>query len=210
MRLQRRTTTGFTLIELLVALFIAAVMFAMGYGAIHQALIGHDAIKQQQDRMIEIQTAMRVIEQDFVQLAPRPVRAPTGYTWLPALIANGTTQPVVTLTRDGWTNPNGLQRTGLQRVAYFFDDGTLRREYWPVLDATQTTTTLKRDLLTHLKSVAFRYMDQSHTWQQQWPPATVAGGFAQQMTLIERPIAVEITLETDDWGKLVRILEITG
>src|SRR6185437_15447994 len=32
---------GFTLIELLVALFIAAVMFAMGYGAIHQALVGH-------------------------------------------------------------------------------------------------------------------------------------------------------------------------
>jgi len=201
---------GFTLIELLVALFIAAVMFAMGYGAIHQALVGHETIKQQQDRMVEIQTAMRVIEQDFVQLAPRPIRAPTGYTWLPALAATGTTQPVVTLTRDGWTNPNGLQRTDLQRVAYFFDDGTLRREYWPVLDATQTTTTLKRDLLTHLKSVTFRYMDQSHTWQTQWPPATVAGAFAQQMSLIERPIAVEITLETDDWGKLVRILEITG
>jgi len=43
---------GFTLIELLVALFIAAVMFAMGYGAIHQALVGHETIKQQQDRMV--------------------------------------------------------------------------------------------------------------------------------------------------------------
>jgi general secretion pathway protein J len=203
-------TAGFTLLELLVAMFIAAVMFAMGYGAIHNALVGHDTIKDQQARMLEVQTAMRVIEQDFVQLAPRPVRAPTGSSWLPALQATGTTQPVVTFTRDGWTNPNGLQRTGLQRVAYFFDNGTLRREYWTVLDATQTSTTLKHDLLTHLKSVSFRYMDQSHTWQQQWPPATVSGGYAQQMTLIERPIAVEITLETDDWGKLVRILEVTG
>ncbi len=70
------------------ALFIAAVMFAMGYGAIHQALTGHETIKQQQDRMLEIQTAMRVIEQDFVQLAPRPIRAPTGYTWLPALVSH--------------------------------------------------------------------------------------------------------------------------
>ncbi len=202
--------TGFTLLELLVALFIAAVMFAMGYGAIRQALTGHDAVKSSQDRMLEVQTAMRVIEQDFVQLAPRPVRAPTGYSWLPAVQATGTTQPVVTFTRDGWTNPNGLQRTGLQRVSYIFEDGTLRREFWTVLDPTQTSTTLKRDLMTHLKSVSFRYMDQSHTWQQQWPPLTVAGGFAQQMSLIERPIAVEITLESDDWGKLVRILEITG
>ena len=120
---------GFTLIELLVALFIAAVMFAMGYGAIHQALNGHDTVKNAQDRMLEVETAMRVIEQDFVQLAPRPVRAPTGYSWLPAVQATGTTQPVVTFTRDGWTNPNGVQRTGLQRVAYIFEDGTLRREF---------------------------------------------------------------------------------
>jgi general secretion pathway protein J len=205
-----RPQRGFTLLELLVALFIAAIMFAMGYGAIRQALTGHDAIKDQQDRLLEVQTAMRVMEQDFVQMAPRAVRAPTGYSWLPALQATGTTQPVATFTRDGWTNPNGLQRPGLQRVAYFFENGTLRREYWPVLDATQATTTLKRDLLTKVKSVAVRFMDQSRQWQTQWPPATVQGQLAQQMTLIERPIAVEITLETDDWGKLVRILEITG
>jgi general secretion pathway protein J len=208
--IRKAHAAGFTLLELLVALFIAALMFAMAYGAIHQALNGHDVVKEQQARMLQIQTAMRVIEQDFVQLAPRPVRAPTGYSWLPAVQATGTTQPIVTFTRVGWTNPNGLQRTGLQRVAYFFENGTLRREFWTVLDATQTSTTVKRDLLTNLKSVSFRYMDQSHTWQSQWPPASVAGGLAQQITLIGRPIAVEITLETEDWGKLVRILEITG
>ena len=201
---------GFTLLELLVAMFIAAVMFAMGFGAIHQALTGHDAIKDQQAKLLEMQTAMRVLEQDFVQLAPRPIRAPVGYSWLPALLATTTTQPIVQLTRAGWTNPNGLQRPGMQRVAYFFDNGTLRREYWTVLDPTQTNTTIKRDLMTHLKSVSFRFMDQSRQWQPQWPPITVAGAFAQEMTLRERPIAVEITLEMEDWGKLVRVLEITG
>jgi hypothetical protein len=30
------------------------------------------------------------------------------------------------------------------------------------------------------------------------------------LTLRERPIAVEITLDTEDWGKIVRILEIAG
>jgi general secretion pathway protein J len=117
----------------------------------------------------------------------------------------------VQLTRAGWTNPNGLQRPGLQRVAYFFENGTLRREYWTVLDPTQSNTTLKRDLITKLKAVEFRFMDPSKVWQDQWPPATATqGAFQQQMMLRGRPIGVEITLDTEDMGKLVRILEIPG
>src|SRR2546423_11706668 len=153
---------------------------------------------------------MRVLEQDFVQLAPRPVRAPVGYTWQPSLQGSSTTQPLAALTRGGWTNPNGLQRPGLQRVAYFFENGTLRREYWTVLDPTQSNTTVKRDLMTHLLGVTVRYMDQSLQWQDQWPPLTVAGGFAQGSSLRGRPIALEITLDTEDWGKVVRIVEVAG
>lgn len=205
-----RGSRGFTLLELLVALFIAALMFAMGYGAINQGLRSHDGLQEQQARLIELQNAVRVMEQDFVQLSPRPIRAPTGYTYEPALQGSATTQPLAQLTRAGWSNPVGQQRTGLQRVAYFFENGTLRREYWNVLDPTQTSTTIKRDLLTHLKSVGFRYMDEARQWQEQWPETTVQGGFANQLTLRGRPIAVEITLETEDWGKIVRLVEIPG
>ena len=42
---ERPRQRGFTLIELLVALFIAAIMFAMGYGAINQALKNHDTLR---------------------------------------------------------------------------------------------------------------------------------------------------------------------
>jgi len=203
---------GFTLLELLVAMFIAAVMFAIGYGAINQALNNHNALQEQQTRLLEVQTAMRVMEQDFVQLAPRPVRQPIGDGWLPALLgqADPTTQPVLQLTRGGWANPTGLQRPGLQRVAYFFEKNTLRREYWTVLDPTLTATTMKRDLLTHVKSVTFRYMDVSRQWQTQWPPTGVSGATGQESTLRMRPIAVEITLDTEDWGKLVRTIEVAG
>ena len=78
---------GFTLLELLVAMFIAAIMFAIGYGAINQAVNNHSGIKDQQDRLAELQSAVRVMEQDFVQLQPRPVRQPVGDGWLPALLA---------------------------------------------------------------------------------------------------------------------------
>jgi general secretion pathway protein J len=148
-----------------------------------------------------------------VQLAPRPVRQPVGdNTWLPALQGDPANQPFITLTRNGWTNPTGLQRPGLQRVAYSFDiaTGTLRREYWTVLDATLANTTIKRDIMTHLKSVAVRYMDVSKQWQTQWPPTGVQGATGQELTLRQRPIAVEITLETEDWGKVQRIVEVAG
>lgn len=202
---------GFTLLELLVAMFIAAVIFAMGYGAVNQALKGRTELQEQQTKLLEVQTAMRVLEQDFVQLAPRPIRQPVGDGYQPALQSSSSTQPVAALTRGGWTNPTGLQRPGLQRVAYYFENGTLRREYWPVLDPTQTSTTIRRDLMTHLKSVSLRYMDVSKTWQEQWPPPNNTRGQTNlDMTLRSRPIAVEITLETDDWGKLVRIVEIPG
>jgi general secretion pathway protein J len=203
---------GFTLLELLVAMFIAAVMFAIGYGAINQAVNNHSGLKEQQDRLKEVQTAMRVIEQDIVQLAPRPIRQPVGDGWLPALIgpADPNTQPILQLTRGGWNNPTGVQRPGLQRVAYFFEKNTLRREYWTVLDPTLQDTTEKRDLLTHVKAVSFRFMDISRQWETQWPPATVAGALAQESALRMRPIAIEVTLDTEDWGKLVRIIEVAG
>ena len=208
---------GFTLIELLVALFIAALMFAMGYGAINQALSSRDSLKEQQAHLLELQTAVRVMEQDFVQLAPRPVRQPVGdEPAQPALQGSPPDAqpplPIAALTRAGWANPAGLQRTALQRVAYFLEKGTLRREYWNVLDPTLASTTARRNLLTHVKSVTIRYLDVNHVWQDQWPPltATVMVGVALEARLRQRPIAVEITLDTEDWGKLVRIIEIAA
>jgi general secretion pathway protein J len=240
-------------LELLVAMFIAAIIFAMGYGTINQAVKNREGLQDQQKRLLDLQTTVRTMEQDFVQLAQRPVREPVGGTYQPALIANvnstsgglggggsstsgnsnGTRglgssssgQPLVALTRAGWTNPNGLQRPGLQRVAYYFSDGTLRREYWTVLDPTQSSQAVRRDLMTHLKSVSLRFMDvqvgntkqlgQSPgaatsggniTWSPIWPPLNNAG----QNMLRYRPIAVEITLETEDWGKIIRYVEIAG
>jgi general secretion pathway protein J len=203
---------GFTLLELVVALFIAALMFAMGYAAISQGLSSHDQLKAQQARLVELQTAMRVMEQDFVQLAPRPVRQAIGdEPSQPALAAGPPgVQPLVALTRNGWANPVGLQRPALQRVAYYFENGTLRRESWYVLDPTLSSTTAKRDLLTHVKSVTFQYMDVNHVWQPIWPPTTVQGIVAMELSLRIRPIAVQVTIDTDDWGEIKRIFEVAG
>jgi general secretion pathway protein J len=263
----RARSSGFTLLELLVAMFIAAIIFAMGYGAINQGVKNRITLQEQQAKLLELQTAVRVIEQDFVQLAPRPIRQPVGNDFYPALMStqvgsgvrssfssssstsptsrsadqtsrsadqtsrsadqtsrsadqtsrsadqtsrsggqsssSSTAEPLVSFTRAGWTNPTGAQRPGLQRVAYYFDKDTLRREHWLVLDPTQTSKTVKRDLLTHLKSVSFRFYSQAG-WETQWPRS------ALPEDLPSRPLAVEVTLETEDWGKIVRLIELPG
>src|SRR5580692_5749791 len=160
---------GFTLVELTVAIMILAVIAAIGYGTINQAVKSHEILKDQQAQLIGLQNAMRILEQDFVQAAPRPVRQAIGDEppQLAFLGAPPGTQPVVALTRAGWSNPAGLQRPGLQRVQYFLENGTLRREYWNVLDPTLSSTTTKRDLMTHVKTVTVRYLDQFRQWKDQ-------------------------------------------
>jgi general secretion pathway protein J len=237
------TQRAFTLIELLVALFIAALMFAMGYGAINQALQNRGNIRRHQQNLLQLQTTMRVMEQDFVQLAPRPIRDPLGDNYLPCLQggpmsgtsaisgtsgtsdatnssdtsnttddsdASGNTDssaPLVALTRAGWSNPTGIQRSELERVAYVLDKGTLVREHWNVLDPTLSSTPVKRNLLRHLRGVAFRYMTIQHTWVDTWPPAALSGG-GQDSDFRMRPLAIEVTLDTQEWGKIMRVFEI--
>jgi type II secretion system protein J len=290
----RAAHRGFTLIELMVAVFITAIVLSMGYGAVNQALTNHEALDARQERLLAVQTTMRLLTQDFTQLAPRPVRQPLGDGWLPALLAgtstgtsmglsavntststtsgtslgsngsagssnNGfgsssnssssssglgssfgsssssssstsssstlgtttstttgagtftsssTAAQIVTLTRAGWANPAGIQRPALERVTYILENGTLRREHWPVLDAVMATTTVRRELLDKVKSVTVRYMDLSFNWREQWPPQALAGDPNANLRL--RPIAVEVTLELEDWGKIVRVIEIAA
>jgi general secretion pathway protein J len=219
-----RRARGFTLIEMLVAVFIAVIMFAIGYGAINQALESRGAIRADQRKLLALQTAMRIMEQDFVQLAPRPIRSPEGQGWLPAIMTTGAgassdasgsigtsgtgPEPLVTLTRGGWSNPIGVQRPELERVAYVFDKGTLIREHWNVLDPTLSDMPVKRNLLKHLRSVRFLYLNYSRQWVTQWPPTAV--GAQTGAYLRERPVAVEVILDTKAWGKIVRIFEIAG
>jgi general secretion pathway protein J len=236
-RQPRSGRAGFTLIELMVALFITAIIFTVGYGAINQALRHHDELKEHQGRLSEVQNAVRAMVQDFSELAARPIRDPLGQNWLACITTQSSdalsaspdgsastssgsapAEPddddddnplptddggpdLVAFTRGGWANPAGIQRPTLERVSYRFANGTLRRMHWTVLDDTEATEPVRRDLLTHVKSVTFRFMNDARQWTTQWPAVGATG-------LRSRPFAVEITLELEDWGHIVRVIEV--
>ena len=52
-------------------------------------------------------------------------------------------------------------------------------------------------------------MDAGHNWQTSWPPITL-GGITPMHQLRVRPIAVEVKIEIEGWGVLIRHIEVAG
>lgn len=120
--------------------------------------------------------------------------------------ASNSSLPLADLTRGGWSNTAGQQRSTLQRVSYALVDGVLKRSYQTALDTVQGTKPVVQDLFGGVKTIQFRYLDGNQAWQNQWPPAGLAG----PESLWTRPIAVEVTIEFKDWGRIRRLIEVAG
>ncbi len=233
-----RHPRGFTLIELLVALFITAIMFAFGYRALDQALKSRREVEEQSARLIAVQQTLRTLEQDFELLQPRPVRNLIGDGYLPALsaaqssaigsvgglsslstsstsglgsiTASGAAAPLVTFTRGGWTNPVGVQRSELQRVSYQHRE---RRADPAVLSGARCNRggasgqapadRSRQELQPALHGCRPQLAD---TAGRRSRPAPARPTMAPRL----RPVAVEVTIELEDWGVLVRRIEVAG
>ena len=205
-RRRRSAAHGFTLIEVLVALLILSVMSALGYSTYRSARISAERAQESLKRTREIEFGLRVMLQDFAQAVPRPIRDPLGTTRQPALRAGPTTPTLVDLTRDGWSNTAGMQRSTLERVSYRLNGTTLQRSYQTVLDPTTNNQPVVQDLLTGVTSIQLNFLDSNQAWNTIWPPATLPFPDSEWT----RPIAVEIIIEFKDWGHIRRLVEIAG
>jgi general secretion pathway protein J len=114
--------------------------------------------------------------------------------------------PLADLTRGGWSNTAGQQRSTLQRVSYALVGDVLKRSYTTELDTVQGTIPVVQDLFSGVKTIQFRYLDGNQAWQNQWPPAALV----QPQSLWTRPVAVEVTVEFKDWGRVRRLIEVAG
>lgn len=202
----RPSARGFTLLEVLVAVAIFAVIGVLAMSGYNELIGQSRHVELTAARIQAVQSAVMRMSQDFAQLEPRPIREPLGDTNEPALRADRRTDTLVEFTRAGWSNPAGTPRATLQRVAYRVQDGRLLREYWVVLDRTMGVGPVRAELLDGVERVRLRFMDANRAWHEQWPPAPSVGRDAQRL----RPIAVEFTLELEDWGEIVRLVETPG
>jgi general secretion pathway protein J len=120
--------------------------------------------------------------------------------------ANKNAAPLIDLTRAGWSNTAGQQRSTLQRVSYALVGDIIQRSYQLNLDTVQGNTPVVQDLLSGVKAVQLRYLDANQAWQTQWPPASLP----RPGSLTSRPLAVELIIEFKDWGPVRRLIEVAG
>jgi general secretion pathway protein J len=119
---------------------------------------------------------------------------------------NSSEASIVDLTRAGWSNTAGQQRSTLQRVSYGLVDDVLKRSYQTSLDTVQGNKPVVQDLFTGVKAIQLRYLDGNQTWQNQWPPPSLA----PPDSFVTRPVAIELIIEFKDWGRVRRLIEVAG
>ena len=199
---------GFTLLELLIASIIFAIMAIMAYGGLDNVISNSQASKQALKRLQQVQQTVSVLNRDFRQLIPRPIRDEFGNTQ-PYLSAGNNIDYLVEFSRGGRVNPGGLLRSTLLRVAYQFDEETLVRLQWPQLDRTQEEEPKKTTLIDNLEAVTIRFLDPAGEWQEQWPPLNAASTNAPGTAIATiYPLAIEIILQLKDWGEIRRLYQV--
>jgi general secretion pathway protein J len=197
---------GFTLLELLVALAIFGLLAAMSYGGLQAVLVQQSYTEQAADRLGELQKMYLVMQRDIEQIVPRIVRDEFGDAQQP-LIGGDTLR----LTRGGWRNPAGRQRSTLQRIGYAYEEQQLVRYTWSVLDRAQDSEPLKQPLIEDVERLQLRYLESNDVWKEQWPDAAdlvdneVAEGL---LGLPALPKAVEVTIEHKMYGTLVWLFQL--
>ena len=197
---------GFTLLEVLIAVAIFVIVGALAMGGYNELVKQSDIVESSNKRSRQVQSAIQRLVQDFATLEPRPVREPLGESFRPALRADARSEELAELTHSGWSNPAGMPRSTLQRVVYRVEDKKLVREYWYVLDRTMSGEPASAVVINNVERASFRFLDNNRRWHEQWPPI----GYSAPDVLRLRPIAVEITLELEDWGEIKRLVEVAG
>ena len=200
----KNKSLGFTLIEVLVAISVFSILSALAYGTLNQSLLTANVLSERMDRIQSLQRTMRLIEQDFIQLAERPIRSEIGNTYLAAITTHPSNTYPIEFTRHGWNNPLTLNRSTLQRVAYETIDDKLIRYYWNVLDKTYSNQIIKDELTNNIEEIKFSFMKDNEEWIDQWPPIE----YIDDQALKILPKAIRITVNFTDIGQIYRLIEI--
>jgi general secretion pathway protein J len=205
---------GFTLLELLVAVFVCAVMVALGYGALNQAASQRERLQSAEQSLINLQRAVQILSQDFAQLAARPVRDELGRAMEPALLLDPRQARGIALTRGGQSLILGEPRGRLLRVRYVLEGEQLIRLSTPVLDRTSASPPWRRRvLLDGVQSLQIRALGADATldsWSETWPLNVSTNTANADPMLRVRPRAVEVRLRTLRYGDIRRVIEVTG
>ncbi len=195
---KRPSADGFTLFEVLVAVSIFALIAAMTMTNLIQVSKTGEQVSAAQRQLADIQFALGYLAKDLTQRIDRKVRDQYGDEQPELLVDDGR----LVFTRNGWSNLLQQPRSNLQRVEYLLVDTSLRRKYWPQLDQGFEEQALEQELLSGVEEFSVVLLTRGEETLRNWPPV---GSSTQQ-----QPVALELTLELEDFGVIRRVFEISN
>ncbi|KII81240.1 type II secretion system minor pseudopilin GspJ [Vibrio renipiscarius] len=201
-RVKRRSTqVGFTLIEVLVAMSIFAFLAAGAQQVLNQIYRSNAISQERSERLKTLQRALVFMDNDFRQMALRPMRTngaePEGklLAWNDYLLDSD--NKGVMFARAGWHNPaQQFPRGEVTKVGYRIKDNELQRVWWRYVDTPIGQDGIVMPLIDQVEDFEMRFYD-GKEWRNQWDkPSTL-------------PLAVEVSLTFSDYGEIERIY-LTG
>ncbi|MHB1528669.1 MAG: type II secretion system minor pseudopilin GspJ [Acidiferrobacteraceae bacterium] len=195
-----RRARGFTLLELLVAVAIFAVVSALAFEGLSQALKARRRLDHERRFWQGLAITFSELKQDLAQARPRPVRNAAGMM-VPAFIGlpAGETADhgsVLQFTRGGAFPVRHGPASTLERVGYEVRGHGLVRLIWPVLDRAPNTRPLVSPILNGVERFRVRFYETNGQWSRVWP---LPGG-----QLTDLPRGVRVTLHLKDHGTFKR------
>lgn len=186
---------GFTLLEVLVAMAIFSVIGLGAQKMLRTIIDTHEKTRDQIQGFSELSRAFVILGRDISQTVPRGIRDEYGEPLPPLMLASG--PYLIELTRTGWSNPIGLARSNLQRVAYELNDkGELERHFWLVLDRAEDSEPISQIVLTGVDDFRILMLTEDGESRDVWPDGE---------TDLLIPAAAEIILETKAFGELRKV-----
>ncbi len=197
---------GFTLIEVMLAMVITAFVAMLAYSGLDAAMSAAESHEGQAERIAEIQLPLSVLERDIRNSVARPIRDEYDQ-FIGAMVGGELNDYPLILTRSGWDNPRELPRSNLQRVRYVLDNEELWRESWPVLERLSEEEGQTRTLLlAGIKRFQLSFLNPGSVNASQSP---LGGEWIEEWSEPQQlPLAVEITLEIDNFGEVKRVFSL--
>lgn len=202
MSFRSRQSSGFTLVEILVAVAVFALLGVASSVTVQQMIRTKEQSAEKLEQLQELQRAMLIMEQDIRGMVKRT--NPTG-----RLLFVDVEQ--IAFIRNGWLNPGAaLPRSQLQPVIYTLRDNQLIRQHFYFPDVSLSAEPQERILLDKVSEMRMRFYlkpepnadaqvrQRGGAWVESW-------NFPNAL-----PHAIELTLETETWGRIERVFLING
>ena len=193
-----RFRQGFTLVEAMTALMLFALIATAGAAVLATSINNRFAVREASERTAALQRMRSLLRADLGQATSRRTRDRNGEPHpLPLAGRKGPDDPVLTVTRAGWSNAGNARRSSLQRVEYRLVDGALERRVSRYLDGSRPGPPQR--LLTGVSDLTVGFVQDG---RETAVPVPDPSG--------RPPDAVRLTLTLEGYGPMTQLFLVGG